>query len=62
MNIGPFEILILLIVPLVLVATSLFGWLWNATIPEVFGLKQITYWQSLRLLIIAALVLNLGIG
>ena len=62
-NVGPWELLIFAIVPLLFfLATSFFWWLWNATIPEVFGLKQITYWQALRLLVIAALVLNLGIG
>ena len=59
---GMFGLLTLAIVPLVFVATAFFWWLWNYTIPEVFGLKRITYWQALRLLIIAALVLNLGIG
>ncbi len=62
MNIGPFELLILAIVPLILIATAFFWWLWNDTIPEVFGLKRITYSQALRLFVIAALVLNLGIG
>ncbi len=59
-NIGPWEIIIFAMVPLI--ATVFFWWLWNHTIPEVFGLKRITYWQTLRLLIIAAVVLNLGIG
>ena len=57
-----FEILFRAIVPLILIATALFWRLWNTTIPEVFGLKRITYWQALRLFVIAALVLNLGIG
>lgn len=42
--------LIVTIVPLV------FRWLWNTTIPQIFGLKEITYWQSLRLLLIAWLL------
>ena len=54
--------LIVVIVALFLIATAFFGWLWNGTIPEVFGLKRITYWQALRLLIMAALVLSLGRG
>jgi len=24
----------------------LFMWLWNATMPELFGLSAVTYWQS----------------
>ena len=62
-NLGPWELLLFLLLAIVpLVATVFFWWIWNDTIPEVFGLKRITYWQTLRLLIIAALVLNLGVG
>ena len=62
-NIGPWELLLFLLLAIVLlIATVFFWWLWNATIPEVFGLKRITQWQAFRLLIIAALVLNLGVG
>ncbi len=62
-NVGPLELLIFVIVPLLLfLATSFFWRLWNTTIPEVFGLKRITYWQAVRLFVIAALVLNLRIG
>ena len=57
-----FGLVILAIVPLFFLATAFFWRLWNDTIPEVFGLKRITYWQALRLFVIAALVLNLGIG
>ncbi len=57
-----FELLFWAIVPLFLIATAFFRLLWNTTIPEVFGLKRITYSQALRLFVIAALVLNLGIG
>ena len=46
----------LIIVLLVVVATVAFKWLWNTTIPQIFGLKEITYWQSLRLLLIAWLL------
>lgn len=35
---------------------ALFGfitmWLWNALIPEIFGLMTITYWQAVGLLIL----------
>jgi len=41
---------------LVFVATALFRWLWNITMPEVFGLKRITYWQAFRLLILAGML------
>ncbi|SHK47008.1 hypothetical protein SAMN02745123_01963 [Desulforamulus aeronauticus DSM 10349] len=48
--------LFLIIVLIVVVATVVFKWLWNTTIPQIFGLKEITYWQSLRLLLIAWLL------
>lgn len=33
--------------------TAIFQWLWNMTMPEVFGLREISFWQAFRLLIIA---------
>jgi uncharacterized membrane protein len=36
--------------------TWLFQWLWNITIPELFNLKAITFWQAFRLLIIAGML------
>tara|TARA_B100001173_G_C15938689_1_gene526093 strand:- start:671 stop:934 length:264 start_codon:yes stop_codon:yes gene_type:complete len=48
---------VLLIIFLVLVVLSgLLLWLWNMTIPEVFGLKEITFWQAFRILLIASLL------
>jgi len=35
---------------------GLFEWLWNITIPQVFNLKTITYWQAFRLLLIAGIL------
>ena len=34
----------------------LLKWLWNITLPALFQLKQITYWQAFRLMIIAAIL------
>lgn len=31
----------------------LFQWLWNKTLPELFGWKPIRFWQSVRLLLLA---------
>jgi ABC-type cobalamin transport system permease subunit len=42
-------------VALVFVITALFQWQWNITVPDVFGLRQIAYWQAFRLLILAGL-------
>lgn len=42
-----------LVIILFLVLVAIFQWLWNITMPQVFGLKEITYWQALRLILIA---------
>ena len=39
-----------------LLVVALFRWLWNITIPALFGLRPLTYWQAFRLLILAYLV------
>ena len=46
-------LLVLIVVPLVI---ALFQWLWNITMPQVFGLKVITFWQGFRLLLIAGML------
>lgn len=42
-----------LLLLLVLLATAIFQWLWNITMPEVFGLGRIRFWVAFRLLLIA---------
>ena len=50
-----------LLIPLVIaIVIAIFQWLWNITLPDVFGLKQITYWQAFRLLILASLLFGAG--
>jgi len=50
----------LLLIPLIVVIFSIvvfvFQLLWNTTMPQVFKLGQITFWQSLRLLLLASLL------
>ncbi len=49
--------IIILAIPVIIIVVALliklFQWLWNITMPDVFGLKDITYWQAFRILIIA---------
>jgi len=44
---------------------SLFGfvvkWLWNGLMPDIFGLKEITYWQGVGLLVLGRILLG-GFG
>jgi hypothetical protein len=43
----------LVVIFFVLLVTAIFQWLWNITMPETFGLKQIGFWVAFRLLLIA---------
>lgn len=55
---GIFTILIALLVGL-LIACFLafpFMWLWNELMPELFGLKYISFWQSVGLLFLCELI------
>lgn len=47
----------LLLIPLAIV---IFQWLWNITMPQVFSLTTITFWQAFRLLLIAAFLFGTG--
>jgi succinate dehydrogenase hydrophobic anchor subunit len=33
-----------------------FRWIWNRTVPAVFGLKEITFWQAVGILILASIL------
>ncbi len=48
--------MVLIGIALFFAVAALFKWLWNITIPEVFGLKDITYWQGFRLMVIALIL------
>jgi hypothetical protein len=54
----PGAVLIGLVVALValLIFTFIFQWIWNAVIPDVFGIKRITIWQALGILILASIL------
>jgi hypothetical protein len=45
--------IVFVVVLLVLLVTAIFQWLWNITMPEVFGLRRIGFWVAFRLLLIA---------
>ena len=44
----------------IVVGTAIFQWLWNITMPEVFGLSEISFWQAFRLLLIAGFLTSSG--
>lgn len=31
-------------------------WLWNATMPELFGLKEITWWMAWKLMLLSSCI------
>ena len=47
-------IIVAFIVPMV------FQFLWNITVPEIFGLMEIRYWQAFRLLLMASMIFGAG--
>ena len=50
---------------LTLIKTVVLRWLWNMTIPDVFNLKVITFWQSFSLLLMVlmlGMILNWGVA
>jgi hypothetical protein len=49
---------VVIFVPLLLAA--IFQWLWNITMPEAFGLRQIRFWVAFRLLLIAGFLTSAG--
>ena len=52
--------IIVLVVLAIFVVPVIFQFLWNITMPEVFGLKTISYWQAFRLLLLAGLIFGVG--
>ena len=51
-------------IPLVLIGLIItiliLQWLWNTTMPDVFGLKKVTYFQTLKILIISMILTGGG--
>ncbi|MES2474782.1 MAG: hypothetical protein V4640_03305 [Verrucomicrobiota bacterium] len=47
----------LLLIPLGIILffimVAIFQWLWNITLPQVFNLRVITYWQAFRILLLS---------
>jgi hypothetical protein len=47
-------LLIMLVAIAVLVV--IFRWLWNTTMPEVFGIRTLSFWQAVRILLLAGIL------
>lgn len=58
-------ILLFMAIGLLFLVAALLQYLWNTTMPQVFNLKEIDYWQAFRLLLIAAILFggpNIAMG
>lgn len=61
MNTLALILLLLILIPLIVaISTAIFRWLWNITMPQVFGLREITFWQAFRLLLLAGFLFGAG--
>lgn len=47
-----------LIIGVFFLITLLLQYLWNTTMPDLFNLKQVSFWQAFRLLLIAGILLG----
>ena len=58
---GAFEVLLVLVaipmfIGIMALLIAFFQWLWNITMPDVFGVNEVTFWQAFRLIIIASIL------
>ena len=58
MNENVLGALIGLAIGLVLVAilVVVFRWLWNSTLPDVFGVHEVTFWQAFKIMLLAGIL------
>jgi hypothetical protein len=47
---------ILIALVLIAILTIVFRWLWNTTMPDVFGVRQLSFAQALKILILAGIL------
>ena len=53
-------IAVTIVIFLSVLATAIFQWLWNITMPQVFNLREISFWLAFRLLLIAGFLTSGG--
>lgn len=47
-------------IPVAAILIWIFQWLWNTTMPAIFPVPSLTFWQALRLLLIAGALFGGG--
>jgi len=45
---------------LISIITLIFRWLWNTTMPDVFGVKSLTFVQALKIMLISTMLFGGG--
>ena len=45
---------------LIAIITLIFRWLWNTTMPDVFGVKSLDFWQALKIMLISTILFGGG--
>jgi hypothetical protein len=55
---GAIDLLAIIAVAIIIfvITVFIFQLLWNTTMPQVFGLRQITFWQAFRLLLLTGII------
>jgi hypothetical protein len=58
-----FSFAIVFAIAMLFIVSGLLMWLWNITIPKIFnGVREITFWEAFRLLLIAGILFGNGLG
>jgi succinate dehydrogenase hydrophobic anchor subunit len=47
---------VVLVIISLIIFVLVFQWIWNRTVPAVFGAKAITFWQAVGILILASIL------
>lgn len=47
---------VLIALALLAILVVVFRWLWNTTLPEVFGIKPLSFGQALKILLLAGIL------
>lgn len=53
---GKIALIVLAVITMVLLVVAVVQCLWNWLLPDIFGLKEITYWQAFGLFVLAKLL------
>lgn len=47
---------LIVVLAIIAVLAMIFRWLWNSTMPDVFGIKELTLWQTIKILVLASIL------